>query len=608
MPWIDLDQFLIRKGEGVFNIYDFINAMLGAGSVAEGFNNLEQSHHDLDHDDFTGVESDAVKIAIERGLVDSSIASIVNEGPDPQKPQRWQFAFIKAMEAGAPIINEAIRRTNIINEQQAKTNGNQFIPIPDAFVTDPQQRRKFKVTDAWMGSVQGFKQDGTTHDKFGQLITQYVSKNTRKAESYARPYWKGLHQERSERSGGMKTPTPSKEIRPGLLHTDTLYFKDHGLKFPLGQTIIDLKNQNPGLPMEQLQAMALEALKQMPQFRKHAGLRHTGGIQYGKYSESGIQQMMAEEVENVSGMASDPNVNYEQFLHPDLHGDKWMGYQSNSHYHGRNSSDPIPRDKKTIENLKNKHGWSDEDVANVFADAHSGNYKGSKQSKILQAIHAKEMADGKPPTWVNENSQIPPGGAISSPVPTPTPNDGRMTPNRPSGQTLQTQPPVTTEESANVPMNPEPDVPRPNPHTLGALPVPSNPAPKPIPQPNAYASQPIASRLSGEKSRMGRLMNTLGYHYESLFPNFNKSENDDDETILKNMLEDVQMRIAKEEISTQKLSIHSMTDVNAVANQMNRPPSDIITIVHSRGDWNSLAKSFSLRHDEIQTVKVMFDE
>lgn len=107
---------------------------------------------------------------------------------------------------------------------------------------------------------------------------------------------------------------------------------------------------------------------------------------------------------------------------------------------------------------------------------------------------------------------------------------------------------------------------------------------------------------------MGRLMNTLGYHYESMFPNFNKSDDDDDETILKNMLEDVQMRIAKENISTQKFSINSVNDVNAVANQMNKPPSDIITIVHSRGDWNSLAKSFSLRHEEIQTVKVMFDE
>ena len=622
MPWVDLDQFVIRKGDGVFNIYDFINAMLGSDNVADGFANLQESHHDLDHDAFTGVEADAVKIAIERGLVDSSIANIVNEGPDPQKPQRWQFAFIKAMEAGAPIINDAIRRTNVINQQRSDASGHQFIPIPDAFVSDPQQRRKFKVADAWTASVVGYAQDGNTHDKFGQLITQYRSKNTQKPESYARPYWQGLQQERHERHPEVKAPTPSKEIRPGILHTDTLYFKDSNLKFPLGQAVIDLKNENPGVPMDQLQMMALEKLKQMPRFRKFAGLRHTGGIEYGKYSDTGLQDMAAQQVAEVSDMASDPSIGFDQFLHPELRESPAFSgkYDSNRVYHG-NKSNPMPTDRKTIAGLKQHHGWDDETVASVFADAHSGNYKGNSRNRILQAIHAQEMRDGKPPTWVDPNAQIPPGGAIPSPVAppaTPQPDlntEGRMRPPQPGvgGQPVaSTQPVVSTEDATPAPppppINPAPPPPPANVHMNAAGIPPQNPRPNPIPIPNAYAPQPSASRMSGETNRMGRLLNTLGYHFESMFPNFSKSDDDDDETVLKNMLEDVQMRIAKEEISTPKLSIHSMTDVNAVANQMNRPPSDIITIVHSRGDWNSLAKSFSLRHDEIQTVKVMFDE
>jgi len=626
MPWVDLDQFVIRKGHGVFNVHDFINAMLGADNVEDGFANLRESHHDLSHDEFSGVEADAVKIAVERGLVDPSITNIINEGPDPNKPQRWRFAFLQAMEAGAPIINEAIRRTNLLNQAEAQASGHGFTPIPDAFISDPSQRRQFKVADAWTQGIAGYAQDGLTHNQYGQLITQYKSKRTQKPESYARPYWKGLHEERKERNPNVKAPTPSKSINPGILHTDTISFKDENLKFVLGQAIIDVKNNNPGLSREQLVPLAMQQLQQMPRFQKFAGLRHTQGLEHGKYSED---NMAAMEVAQASEMASDPTVDYSQFLHPDLRENPaWSGrYESNSHYHGKNADDPMPRDKKVIQNLKDKHGWTDEIVQNVFQDAHSGNHPGStKKERLLQAIHAQEMRDGKPPTWVDPNAVIPPGGAIQSPITeqqapqeAAPPSTGRMGPRTQGGQQVippAGTPPATTAPVASPdpltpppPMNPTPPPPPQNAAMVGAFSAPLNPAPPPVPQANAYAQPHPASVLSGRGSRMSRLLNRLGYHYESLFPNFSKSDDQDDEEVLKEMLEDVQMRIAKEEVgAVAKHSIGSVSDVALVATQMRRPSSDIITIVHSRGNWENLAKSIGMAHSEVQKVKVMFDE
>ena len=62
MPLIVLDDYLIRKGHGVFNIHDFINAFLGSDNVEEGYASLLNSHHDVNHDNFAGVEADAVKL------------------------------------------------------------------------------------------------------------------------------------------------------------------------------------------------------------------------------------------------------------------------------------------------------------------------------------------------------------------------------------------------------------------------------------------------------------------------------------------------------------------------------------------------------------------
>lgn len=107
-------------------------------------------------------------------------------------------------------------------------------------------------------------------------------------------------------------------------------------------------------------------------------------------------------------------------------------------------------------------------------------------------------------------------------------------------------------------------------------------------------------------------MTRLGYAYESLFPSFGKADMSNEEALTE-MLENVQLEIAKKEVvqtifTKSSQSISSVADVSMIANKMNRPNSDIVSIYHSRGDWENVAKTFGMTHKEVQMVKVIFNE
>ena len=104
MPLVQLDDFIIRKGHGLFNIHEFIDAMLNANSVEEGYAALQDNHHDLNHDNFAGVEADAVKLAANQGIggLTPQDIEIINQG-EAANPQAWHQAFQKAVNVGAPL-------------------------------------------------------------------------------------------------------------------------------------------------------------------------------------------------------------------------------------------------------------------------------------------------------------------------------------------------------------------------------------------------------------------------------------------------------------------------------------------------------------------------
>lgn len=606
MPLVELDRFLLLKGHGIYNIHEFIDAMLGSNSVEEGYASLNDNHHDLNHNSFSGVEADAVKLAVELhlGNLTQQDVDIINAG-EGANPQAWYQAFQKAVNAGAPMINEAIQKTNEYNRKASSLTGETLREIPLAF---QQDMGNWISVQAWRTPVLGYKGEGTFNSQ-GALVTQYVSKLTGKPETYARPYFIGLQQMRAEAHPNGKVPKASDEINPNILHGDSLFIKDNNLRSKFALAVQGIKNQNPNAHPEELKQMALETLRTNPAFSKFAGIRHSGGLTLGKYSPQAITEMAARQDMEQINTEQDSYQNLLNFVHPELRNHAAFRTTGNSYYHNENVSN------KMLKLYQQHHGWDEDTTRAVYQDAYSGNYSGNSRDKLLQAIRNQEMKDGKPPTWA-ENAVIPSGYGIPSPVDEQTMPQQNQDIVTPPEEARQVQPTTPIEQIAQLPppppILPTPEAPPQNAHVVGASPTPQNPPPTPPPTLNAYPSKPTPVQNTG-RGFLDNLMYRLGYAYESLFPSFGKSEEMTDKEMIKSMLENIQLELAKSECVESSLtknskSIHSLNDVSLVAKKMNRPNNDIISIFHSRGDWREIAKSFDMTHEEVQLVKVVFNE
>ena len=103
----------------------------------------------------------------------------------------------------------------------------------------------------------------------------------------------------------------------------------------------------------------------------------------------------------------------------------------------------------------------------------------------------------------------------------------------------------------------------------------------------------------------------LGRLYGNLLPGglFGKSETEKQQ--IEHYLEQVQIDIAKAELpitNVTPMNANSPIDISMVAGRLNKSSSDITAIIHSRGDWRDIAKSFNVPHETVQEVKVIFNE
>jgi len=82
---------------------------------------------------------------------------------------------------------------------------------------------------------------------------------------------------------------------------------------------------------------------------------------------------------------------------------------------------------------------------------------------------------------------------------------------------------------------------------------------------------------------------------------------------IENALESVQYELALQDESIIKalphtpMSSSSAADISLIAGQIQRPVSDVVAILNSRGDWREIAKSMDIPIDCIQLVKVTFN-
>ena len=77
-------------------------------------------------------------------------------------------------------------------------------------------------------------------------------------------------------------------------------------------------------------------------------------------------------------------------------------------------------------------------------------------------------------------------------------------------------------------------------------------------------------------------------------------------------IEDVQMEMAKTVIEDyhdiRKMDMNNPLDIAILGSRIQRPTNDVLSILHTRGDWRNIAKSFDVSHRDVQLVKVALNE
>ena len=181
------------------------------------------------------------------------------------------------------------------------------------------------------------------------------------------------------------------------------------------------------------------------------------------------------------------------------------------------------------------------------------------------------------------------------------------------GPDAHPQAPAPTQAPPVVAPKPAPPVPQKQP----AAPAPVRQQPPPnIPSqaptnPNPNQAPPIPnSQLQQEEAQQGGwrgLANKLGYGIGTVAGWLTKEQ-------VENALESVQIEMASQDENILKLLPHSpmcnnnATDIALMASKIQRPPSDIITVINGRGDWREMSKSLDIPFDYIQLIKVSFNE
>ena len=83
-----------------------------------------------------------------------------------------------------------------------------------------------------------------------------------------------------------------------------------------------------------------------------------------------------------------------------------------------------------------------------------------------------------------------------------------------------------------------------------------------------------------------------------------------DASQIEEYLEMVQMELAKATIEDKfdvpDFSVESPTDIAMMGAHIQRPTTDVIGILFTKGDWRNIAKTMGIEHEQVQLVKVAF--
>ena len=590
----DIDRFTIQKNYVLTNLDTLIEAAIQAENPSQMQMALESDPHPLQHEDVTGVEIDAAKMAYDFGLVDEATARIFHEGP--QNP-KFMDAFRIMVKAGAPVINSAIQYQN------TKQTG---MSLPLAFDANGE------VQHAWRSGVSAprdCRKKTPTHDRNGRLVTRVVSSYNNRDEAWNRPYKEGLGILREVEGIPNARQSVRDFIRPGIFHRNSVNIQGRDMTVRYFNTVKEALRKNPDADPREV---AYQALMSDSRFKRNSGLQHSD-FAHGRYHEDNLQSTLKDHAREERMLAGRTGV------HPELRDTSMINHFFNSNSHYRRGTNT-----KANRKLAEKYGVPEEEVREGIIELDQKAKQSSEKFGALfnEFLHdlARRGNEGKDPDWVDveptpqplttepqEQPQEEPQ-TQEQPQPTQAQPGQRFSLDdiRGGGQEIASPPPEPT--APPPPREPEAPPPPMNTAVTSARPAPSvprRPPPVEAPPPPPQQQQPYIVSPLGKPVDQLPPMQRLAYILGQRGGLFGKAD------LVREALEEVQIDIAKAEVPPRfmgmGLNVNSLSDISMAANAVRTTPQDVVSILHSRGDWDSIAKSFNVHVSDVQTIKVMFN-
>ncbi len=516
------------------------------------------------------------------------------------------------VHAGSGRINQLVERQNQINASRGIRPMN--LPFTSNSIGE------YTVHPSWGHKEHTYSlndvksKDGIVNpfDRMtGELITNIKSSRTEKGEGYLRPYAEAYEQSKSQ-DGGPKAGKHRKRtsfiISPTTVHRDVISINDGDIGVSLFNTIKSAQRTAQQSGADPVQA-AYEALRSNKKFANRAGGIHHRDFAttFGRYSEAALGQFDQEQElgqELPAASTSNQIQDMTHFMEPSHLDKNWFRNFGNGGVNGHYMREGGSGRKAAIKDLAG-HGFTEQHVNNLYDDTiemfTQGGLKNERGRKatikqiFLHNLAVHHMLDGKPPSWVNGQMTMP-----------RNPSESKMTPSAdsdPKNPQQQGMPPEEVEQPLPNPLAVEP-LPLPRPNSSSSL---ASPPPKaPVAPPPVVNS---LGRVTPAPSRRG-FMDMLGSALGGMYGNFTMGKSDSEKEMVETYLERVQLDLAKTEIvgSKAKLNPQSTFDISLVAGQINKSSSEVVAIINSRGDWRKIAKSFNVPHEEVQKLKVIFNE
>ena len=602
----DPDTFLIQKGWGVYDIDQVIEAFCnGQGAAVQDL--MQLGHHNVRESELSGVEIDAIDMAIRNALISNEVYEVLHNGPtDPQ----FQNAAKLAIQAGAPIINTAIQQQNNINM------GRGIAPMPMAFQSD--RSGSVQVNVPWVHGASaepahillpGTK-NANPFNPNNQLVTHITSTNTKREEGWARPYEESL-----QAAGREETKRNDRYIRghKDVSNRNLVSFNDNNQAIQMNTAVRQHFQEALGQGLDRTSALAHAKEMWMQDNRAFHMTGHHHHAQESTYGrvirpDDGEQPFSDAELEHEMQMlqGTDPEVtqspqtNPAAVIHPDHRDTTWMKNMVSNQRHSFFDKDSGIPNQKVVSYLTEHHHMDDAQAAQFIEDVsrkqNGTPTSGSIKNRFTEALLNHHVTQTSAvPTWYDD---------------APPPNIAEAL--NPSQAVVQ--PPTLQPEPIVVHTAPPPEAPTPpvapiaRPEANTAPPLVSSPMPTLNHHHGINTNKPLTDAdeqgLGGEgiMDQIATILGRIAGNRTIL-----RSE---DANHIEDYLENVQLELAKAVIEdtydVPTFDINSATDIAMMGAHIQRPTADVISILFTKGDWRNVAKTLGIDHEKVQMVKVAF--